>query len=287
MPDFPGFPCNGFDFHYEEVGPALAGLIVRDVNGAPRAGLLPSRPDLVRTRADWFLDTSPFVAVRVRDGGVLLGGTTDNGQLQITPAPSVNSRLDVVWTRPANIDAGEENLALQVTTGTPAAVPSKPAIPAGAIEVGTLLLPPGASRTNAGTWTPTFPTTVTAGGVIPFRSVAERNAFAGVPGQLGMLNGYLYRRDAGGTWIPLEPIAGRATAPSLPAATATEVQITFPTGMFPSAPRLLPVLNVPVAWNPPPRVRALSITATGATLQLYSSDARTGVAIDWTAMMGV
>lgn len=211
MAEFPGFPCNGYAFHFEDVGPALAGLIVRDINGNPRAGLLTSRPDVLRTRADWSLDSDAFVAVRAKGRAVLLGGSTDVGLLDITTAPAANARLDVIWTRPADVDAGEVIAGLQVTNGVPSAVPVKPGIPEGAVEVATLRVPSNATSTQDCILTMTFASTACAGGILPFRTTALMNSWPAVPGQLAMVNDSIYQRigttwrmEMGDTgWIPL------------------------------------------------------------------------------------
>lgn len=240
--DFPGFPCNNFDFHFEEVGPALAGLIVRDLEGIPRAGLLSSRPDILSTRSDWFLDAFPFVAVRVKGRSVLLGGTTENSQVAIVPAPSANARIDVIWTRPADVDAGEDIIPLSVTTGLAAAVPAKPAIPAGAIEVGVLRVPAEATGTSGAVLTLTFPHTVTAGGILPFRSTAERNAFAAVPGQLCVIGAVLYKRVASAWEVlftePSPEYRVELAVRSIPANSVDTRAVVFPTGLFSATPKV-------------------------------------------------
>ena len=198
----PGFPSNSYDWSGPEVGAALAGLIVRDMVGAPRPGVLPSRADLVRGRTDWSYDVSPFVAVRVTDRQVLLGASVDLEAVPTSPAPASNARIDVVYSRPADVDAAEPVEAVFVAQGLPGAVPVKPAIPAGAIELATFLVSAGTIHTAAATRTLTFRTTVCAGGVIPFRSTAERDEFLAVPGQLALVGDVLYQRTATGWYRP-------------------------------------------------------------------------------------
>lgn len=240
MGDFPGFPTNNFDFHFEEVGPALAGLIIRDRNGLPRAGILPSREDLIRKRSDWFLDTSPFVAVRVKGLAVLIGGTTDSGQVSVATAPAANARLDVIWSRPADMDAAEDIIPIQITTGTPAAVPTKPALPEGAVEIATLRVPAGASNTQACTLTMTGKLTCCAGGAIRFRDSADRTTFLPTPGQLGIEGNVLWVA-VGTAWqrvvpVPVEEYLGTVSQRSVAAGASVQISVPFPDGVFTGTP---------------------------------------------------
>lgn len=78
--------------------------------------------------------------------------------------------------------------------------------------------------------------------------------------------------------------AGAATLGNLPASTATDLTVNFPAGRFTAAPRVVATLNTPVAWVPQPAIRVLSRTATGFVVSLWSSAARTNVAVDWVAV---
>lgn len=190
--EFPGFPCNDFDFHFAEAGAAMAGLVVRDTNGVPRAGVFASTATLVRAGTGRELLVAPFVACRTVGKAVLLGGATDTVSVPVAAAPSANARLDVVYSLPAEVGSGDPVEAVRVATGVAGAVPVKPSIPVGAIELATFRSQAGQTSAAKGTITNTFVTTVTAGGVIPFRTVNEMNAWNGRDGQLGVVGDTLY-----------------------------------------------------------------------------------------------
>ncbi|UOQ58550.1 hypothetical protein MUN78_06930 [Leucobacter allii] len=242
----PGFPSSDYDWSGPEVAAALAGLIVRDMVGAPRPGILPSRPDLVRGRSDWSYDVSPFVAVRVDEREILIGPSVDLESVPTSPAPSANARIDVVYSRPAEIGAGETSEAVFVAQGAASAVPSKPALPAGAVELATFRVSAGNTNTSAAVATQTFPTTVCAGGVLPFRSTAEMTSFLAVPDQLAIVAGVLYRRQ-GSAWVEAvqKPREHRTNVPlaALAAGATRTVPVTFPSGRFTSTPSM-PVITL-------------------------------------------
>lgn len=267
MTDFPGFPSNDFDWRFEELGPVIAGLIAQDTAGFPRAGILPSRVDLVRGRSDWMLDYAPFIAVRRHGRSVLVGGTDEVGQVQISPAPAANARIDVAWTRPANIDLGEPIDTLRIATGLPAAVPSKPAIPAGAIEVAVIRVQAGATSSGQATITNGFPFTVTAGGTLPLHTEAELSGWSPLNGARAFVlatgREYVRRRGAwervpikcGGV-IQITPVANQPIA----------ARVTFPEGLFPQPPSMQVTANSAAATVK--NVSAANVSTTSADVVL-------------------
>ncbi|MEV8336970.1 hypothetical protein [Leucobacter sp. NPDC077196] len=285
MTEFPGFPSNGIDFHYEELGAALAGLIVRDGAGVPRPGVLPCRETLVTAGSGWTLNVAPFVAVRADGRKVLIGGTDEALQVTVAPAPSANARIDVVYSLPANVDAGDPIEAVAVRQGTAATAPVKPSIPAGAVELATFRVPAGAASAAGATITNTFPFTVAAGGRLTVRTRNEMNAWSAGDGASAycLADKRVYERR-NGAWVSAHPVSGRATLANLPANSARELTVSFPTGSFVSPPRVIPTLNAPVAWTPQPTVRVLSVEANRFTLQFQSAVARTSVLVDWVAI---
>lgn len=200
--DYPGFPCNGFDFHFEEVGPALGGLIVRDANGNPRPGILPTNLNLISAGSGWTLSVAPFVAVRAVGRAVLLGPSPDTVSLDIVPAPSANARIDTIYARVANVGTGEDLITVGVATGTAGASPIKPAAPAGAIELGTFRTTAGHSGTAQGTLAQTFQFSGTVGGTLIGRTTAQVTGFNAIQGSMGysIQNSTLYVRAASG-WV--------------------------------------------------------------------------------------
>lgn len=286
MTNFPGFPTNNFDFHFEEVGPALAGLIVRDVNGNPRAGILPSRADLIRGRADWFVDVSPFVAVRAKGRAVLIGGTDEAQSVAVAPAPSANSRIDVFYTRPADMDANEPITPVLVAQGNAAAVPSKPAIPLGAIELGTLRLAAGATGTGSGTLANTFAQTCCAGGTLVFRSTTERNSFAALPDQKCIIDGTEYIRR-GSSWIELQKAAGGEASINLqPNNGSSQLVINLPSGLFKNPPAITLGSRSPLSTTEVTSYRLLGRSADAFTVEARRPGLTqvTAFPITWTAV---
>lgn len=87
-------------------------------------------------------------------------------------APGSNSRYDVVWVRQHLVagDGGTDanvTAEIGVTQGSVSATPAVPAIPTGALSLGSALVTAGATSTNALTFTRTHDWTVANGGIIP------------------------------------------------------------------------------------------------------------------------
>lgn len=205
MADFPGFPSNGFDFHFEEAGAALAGLVMRDRAGNVLPGVFPSTENLLKAGTGWQLSCDPFVAVRSKTRSALIGGTNEPVVASVSPAPAANARLDVAYTLPADVAAGDPITALRIATGVAGAVPAKPSIPAGAIELGTYRSQAGQTNAAQGTITNTFPYAVAAGGVIIARTKAaldQMNVATGTKAVV-LAGGREYTRS-GNSWIERE-----------------------------------------------------------------------------------
>lgn len=284
MVAIPGFPSNAYDWNGMEVASAIAGLIVRDAVGAPRPGVLPSRPDLVRGRSDWYYDVSPFVAVRADERRALIGPSPDLVSVPTSPAPSSNARLDVIYSRPADVGAGEAVEEVFVVQGLASAVPVKPALPAGAVELATARVSAGNASTAAALITNSFQTTVCAGGVVPFRTVSEMNSWLGVPGQIADVGGFLYRRE-GASW---QPVSARIDAGIIPKVDMAgegirTVEISFTPGRFTEPP----VVDV-TPNNNTRRIIATcdAVTKNGATVVLRNLNTITahGTGASWHAI---
>ena len=197
-----GFPVENYNYHQPDLGPTFAGLIVRDIDGYPLTGIMPSKPDLVKAGSGWNVIVSPFIAVRRRDRDIIMAGSSGVSTVEMAPAPSANSRIDVIYTLPADPSTGYPLEAVRVATGVPGAVPAKPSIPAGASELATFTVGSNASGASSAVITNTFRTTVCSGGVVPFRTVQEMESFSASPGQLAISNGVLYHR-VGSSWVKM------------------------------------------------------------------------------------
>ncbi|MFD5599173.1 hypothetical protein ACFWHR_03855 [Leucobacter sp. NPDC058333] len=267
----PGFPSNDYDWNGGEVGAALAGVIVRDTVGAPRPGVLPSRANLVVGRSDWAYDVHPHVVVRVEERTVLIGASVDLEPVPTSPAPNANARIDVVYSRPADVGAGEPVAAVFVAQGLAAAIPQKPALPVGAVELATFRVSAGNANTSQAVPAQTFATTVCAGGVIPFRTTAERDAFLAVPGQFGTVGSTLYQR-VGTAWVraipPLpEMFLDTISTRSVAAGASVQVEVKFPDGTFSGTPTV-----TVTPWGNSDKFGATvgGITSKGCTVALHN-----------------
>jgi hypothetical protein len=166
----------------------LAGLVYRNTAGTPRVGLFPRTTATVfcAKRADMKLDVLAFEGVAVQYGGAVFIANDGTDQVTIQPAPVSNSRIDVIYAKQNESAApgtdADNTAFLGVVTGTASASPVKPAIPTGAVELATLLVPAGAVNTNSAgvVLTGTHQWTTTTGGLLWTRDATERAALVNV-----------------------------------------------------------------------------------------------------------
>lgn len=268
---FPGWPCNDFDFHFAEAGAALAGLIIRDTSGVPVSGVLPSAEVLLTAGAGWTINVAPFVAARAKGRAVLLGGSADPLVVGVAPAPAANARLDVVYSLPAEVGSGDPIEAVNVVTGVAGAVPVKPSIPDGAIELGTYRSQAGQSSAAQGVITNTFRFTAASGGTIIVRAASDLNALNLVNGShaFDLATSRDYTRIKG-SW-KRDPIiwatTGTAPGPVAPAA-QNSVAVPFPVGMFPAAPVVTVTPYTVVPGSASVGMGVSGVSASGATVYL-------------------
>lgn len=90
------------------------------------------------------------------------------GTITTDAGPASGSRLDVVWAKPNDPSQGDANadVVLGVTKGAVASAPSKPAIPTGAVELRTFLVPQGATKTSQAGVSGWAPQAVSQGGAL-------------------------------------------------------------------------------------------------------------------------
>lgn len=225
MNDIAGWPSGGRPWAAEEVAGALAGMVVRDSAGTVRGGVLTPGGALLAKRSDMNVTVDPVLVVRAEGRAALVGGTNEPSLVAISPAPSANSRIDLIYARPQNVSAGDPPGSIFVVDGVPGAAPSKPALPPGGVELGTVQVPAGATSTNACTVTVTAAYTCMAGGILRFRSIAERDGFAGVEGQHAVIGTDVFVRS-GGAWKSILPASPRAGTLSVPTGTLTQIGST-------------------------------------------------------------
>lgn len=271
MAEFPGFPCNGYDFHFEQAGPALAGLLLRATSGGVISGVLPSRMALLSAGVGWTVVLAPFVVARGRAGGVLLGGSTEDMVLDIEPAPSANARIDVVYSLAADIGGGDPLRAAAVATGLAGAVPVKPSIPDGAVELGTVRTSAGTSGASQAVVTTTARFAGLAGSALQVRlleHLAGYDVMDGIAAYCHENKSWYDRR--GGAWerrlrVWTGQVSITPTAVNVPRAG----HVDFPAGYFSEAPKVAvtPLTNGPQLVD----VSTAGPTASGVDIMLARS----------------
>ena len=166
------------------------GRYARNSDGTARLGVLPAHTNpLVTARASMGYDIGAFNAVSARTAaGVEEVANDGTVTVATTAAPGSNSRIDVIWVRaqfgsPVSSD-GSNDVVFGVTQGTPAASPSKPAIPAGALELATATIPSTATTTQSSgvVITQTYQYTAAAGGTVLMRNRVELEAWSAPAG---------------------------------------------------------------------------------------------------------
>jgi hypothetical protein len=157
-------------------GPGTTALITGTADTAPMAVLVAAHHAVTRRQVS---------------EGVYRGATEAPVRVPIDAAPAADSRIDVVWVKQADASAGVLNpdatteWLVSKTTGTVAVSPTKPAIPTGALELGTVTVAAGATATNGAgvTIANTVRQTVARNARIPVRNQDDRDSltrFAGL-----------------------------------------------------------------------------------------------------------
>lgn len=191
----------------------LSGLIAKNADGTPRVGVFPAgTAPLVTGRASMAYDIAPFKAATSRTGtGVELLANDALTTVATTAAPGANSRIDVIWVRPQfTTNADPSNVPVfGVTQGSAAGIPSKPAIPAGALELATAEILSTTTTTSTAVITQTAPLTAAAGGIVPVRNATELAAFVASDGTLArdLMSNTIHQRVAGAWSVLLRPLA--------------------------------------------------------------------------------
>lgn len=260
-----GFPAVSGAADQFEISKDLAGLIVRDASGVPRSGVLyRSNVNVLTARTDMAVDVSAEVFVSVRNGGVIFNANDGVTAVTIASAPLANSRIDVIYylqREPlAPSSDGASGPIFGVVTGTAGVTPSKPALTiAGAVEIGTILIPSTAVATNSSgvVITTTIPFTACTGGIVPCRNATELAAWTpGNGAKASTLNDNSeWTRVSGAwkrTWSPNGyPYAMAAGIGSNSNGSLTD--IPFPSGRFTAAPIVIATpmypSNVPISVN--------------------------------------
>lgn len=198
---------------------ADATKLVTNADGSPRIGVVGANPSIVTSDAS----TAPMrVAIAAagfatqRSAGDGAAHWTNDGTIFATVTkPGSQSWIVTVYSKHDDTVAGDADSlpVIGVVTGTAAAIPTvEGVLPAGATKLATVVVPSTATSTQSAgvVITNVYPMTALAGGIVPFRTKAELDAWTTArPGQLAdvladttsALNGR-YRRDpADGAWV--------------------------------------------------------------------------------------
>lgn len=171
-----------------------------------RTGLVfAGTPTLITGTAGLSVNLAPFhfLSSKATSNGPYLGTNKTTTPVTVPAAPSIGlKRIDLIWVRQEDKHAttGADAATLPTTgvvTGTASASPSKPALPAGSTEVGTVTWDSSsvvAAATNAAqcTLATSGPWTVARGCPIPVRNATERGTLTPFAGMR------VTRLDAGG-----------------------------------------------------------------------------------------
>jgi len=218
-------------------------LVVCNADGSPRGGVTsPVGVSLVSSTATMNVSVGAFSAIAARDGGAILLANDGPTNVLLPAAPASNSRIDVIWAKQNDASStvvvpdANNNALLSSTQGTAAATPTKPAIPTGAVELATVLIPAGATATNSSS--PAVVITQTAqfvaapGGKVPFRTFSDLQAWTtATTGQTARVfadsttakNGdYVY---SGSTWLYATPGMVPLTPGGVSFTSATSVSV--------------------------------------------------------------
>lgn len=197
------------------------------------------------------LDRFHYVAYKATGDGPYIGCHDASENLNIAAAPASGSRIDVVYIMQRDSDAptapdGSIIGEVGVVTGTASATPSKPAIPTGALEIGTVTVAAGATKTTDPTVTiaTTVLYTAAKGAPIPVRNTTERAGITAYEGRQVLrldLDGMVQTYN-GSQWEGSITKAGSFTyAGKVDAGTgAVAVPVTFPSA-FPGTPQAVTV----------------------------------------------
>ncbi|QIK83116.1 hypothetical protein [Sanguibacter sp. HDW7] len=133
-----------------EARKSLAGLFLPAGAVGARAGVLSGLA--VSGTGSWAYSVSAGYVVLSRSAadGAVLAGNDAAATVTTSPAPASGSRIDLVWVKHSDVDAGDptSEIALGVTEGTAAASPVAPTLPTGVFELARVTVAAGATSTS-------------------------------------------------------------------------------------------------------------------------------------------
>lgn len=188
--------------------------LVANADGTPRAGVLGgANMSIVSTTGTMNLAVAAaeFATTKGRSDGVAVFGNDGVVNVPVSAAPVSNSRITTLWVKHNDDTTGDAN-ALPVfgtTDGAAAPIPTPPAIPTGALELAQLRIYSGTTATNGGsnTLTNTYKMTAARGGIVPFRTFVERDAWT-APGPIDGQLAFVAEGDALFEYLATAPTPG-------------------------------------------------------------------------------
>jgi hypothetical protein len=191
---------------------------VCNADGSPRGGVTsPVGVPLLSATSTMNVQVAAFSLVTVRDGGVVEMANDGPVNVLLEQPPSSQSRIDVIFAKQndssstVSVPDTNDQAVFGVLKGEASATPVKRTdLPAGAEEIGTVLIPSTATATNSSAVviTTTCRFTAAAGGKVPFRTLADLQGWTTAgPGQeayvfgdatSGNNGGYLW---SGSVWL--------------------------------------------------------------------------------------
>jgi hypothetical protein len=130
------------------------------------------------------VNVTAFTAVAVRDNGAVLLANDGTVAVLLDAAPVSNSRIDVIYAKQndssstVNTPDANDLPVIGFVKGTASSLPTKPAVPAGAVELGTVQVSAGNTNTNAAVITQTAQYTAGPGGTVPVRTYDDLTIWA-------------------------------------------------------------------------------------------------------------
>ena len=190
-------------------------LVAQNADGSARTGVVGPNPSILSTTSSVSPMTvnvaaAEFVCSKGKADGITRLVNDGVVPVEIAAAPVSNSRITVIWVKQNDDTTGDgDSLPVFGTTDGPAAPsPIEPAIPTGALRLGTIRVYSDTTASNGGSNVLTNDAQMTAvrGGVVPFRTVTERDAWTTAPDGI---EGHILDTGAkttrkGGEWLTFE-----------------------------------------------------------------------------------
>lgn len=175
------WPTTDVQFTSDEHAAILAGLVVKNTAGVPRAGIFPTHGGaLVTARPDMRVNVLPQAGVHVKEGARFFA-LTEQIDLAVPNPPAANTQYSIVCYvgTDKKLTGTASTSDFVVVPGSPSATPSDPALPDAAIPIARVSVPSTATATNSAgvVITPLYPMTAAAGGSVGFRTLAQLTAW--------------------------------------------------------------------------------------------------------------